>query len=345
VSKFFKRITDILNGVAIFGLLLAYLAPYVDPQDFWPLSFFGLSYKVWLLLNIVLVLLWLFMKKRRWMYNAFFLLIGFQFATRNLQYNTSDYQPSDIKIATFNTHVQNVYGTGNTTKQIDQHLIDGSYDIAILIEWLDKKGSVNHRSFPYQQLVRLGAKRNKHDYGLKVVSKYKIINWERIKYDHYTSNMAAYFDIDIDGTVIRLVAAHLQSNRVSSADYHKLVSADIDKEYAFRFANKLRRRILLRSEQTKTILNAIQDSPYPVMIVGDFNDTPQSYTYQQLKKGRKDAFIERGNGWGATYLKPFPLLRIDYVLHDPELACTSYECIFTVPSDHALVSTSFRITD
>jgi endonuclease/exonuclease/phosphatase (EEP) superfamily protein YafD len=74
------------------------------------------------------------------------------------------------------------------------------------------------------------------------------------------------------------------------------------------------------------------------------NDTPQSFTYELLQKGRKDAFIEKGNGWGATYLKPFPLLRIDYILYDEELTCTDYKRIQAAQSDHALVEASFRWT-
>jgi len=52
VRNVIKKIVDILNGIAILGLLMAYLAPYVDPQDFWPIAFFGLSYKLWFLGNI-----------------------------------------------------------------------------------------------------------------------------------------------------------------------------------------------------------------------------------------------------------------------------------------------------
>ncbi len=126
--------------------------------------------------------------------------------------------------------------------------------------------------------------------------------------------MAAYFDIDVDGTIIRFMATHLQSNGVSSKDYRTLVNLEVGdeyKNYALTFAKRLRKLIIRRSNQTKTILETIDDSPYPVIILGDFNDTPQSFTYQTLKKGRKDAILEKGNGWGATYLKPFTIMLID----------------------------------
>ncbi|MFT6384457.1 MAG: hypothetical protein ACJAQR_001289, partial [Bacteroidia bacterium] len=34
MSKLLKKIADIINGLAILGLALAYLAPFINPQDF-----------------------------------------------------------------------------------------------------------------------------------------------------------------------------------------------------------------------------------------------------------------------------------------------------------------------
>ncbi|PCJ65251.1 MAG: hypothetical protein COA58_10350 [Bacteroidetes bacterium] len=280
------------------------------------------------------------------MYNAFFLLIGFQFIARNIQFNSATKSNTDIKVCSFNTNVQRVYSEGNTSKEINTFLSTNKYDVAVLIEWLDKKGRIDKDEFPHQQFIRLNAKRNKYNYGLRFVSKHPIINYERIKYTHFTNNMAAFFDVEIDGEIIRFFTVHLHSNSVSSKDYHTLVNVDLGDEYtdyALNFAKRLKKQIQRRSEQTKTVADAINESPYPVIIMGDFNDTPQSYAYQQLKEGRKDAFIERGSGWGATFLKPFPILRIDYILHDNELECTSYNCISDIKSDHALVEATFRL--
>lgn len=339
---------DLLNAAAILGLLISYLAPYVDPLDFWPISFFGLTFKFWLVLNIGLLLLWIFLRKKRWMYNGLFLLLGYSFIARNIQFNSPKPLPEDFKVATFNTAVQQIFSEGNTSESIDKYLAENKVDVAVLIEWLDKKGKISKKHFPHQQFAELYAYRNQYNYGLKLVSKHKILHWERIKYNHITNNLAAFFDIEIKGTVVRFVAVHLQSNGISSKDYHKLVNVELDdeyKEYALDFVKSLKVPIQRRSIQTKTVLEAIENSPYPVVILGDFNDTPQSFTYQQLKQGRKDAFIEKGSGWGATYLKPFPMLRIDYILHDDELSCTSYKCTREIRSDHALVQASFKIKE
>jgi endonuclease/exonuclease/phosphatase family metal-dependent hydrolase len=346
VRKALKKIVDILNGVAIFGLLLTYVAPYVDPLDFWVITFFGLSYKVWLVINLSLLIFWLILKRKRWIYNAFFMLLGIHFVGRNIQFNSNASTATDIHIASFNTNVQQVYNDGNTSKKIDSLLQAKQLDIVVLIEWLDRKGTIARENFPYQQYVKLEARKNRYNYGLKLVSKYRIVNWDKIKYTHISNNMAAYFDIDIDGEIVRIVAVHLQSNGVSSRDYHKLKKVGLDneyKEYAFDFLKRLKSPMQRRSEQTKAILQAIANSPYPVIIMGDFNDTPQSFAYQQLRGDRLDAFVEKGNGWGATYLKPFPMLRIDYIMYDSELQCTSYKSTSAVKSDHKLIEATFKL--
>ncbi len=345
MKALFKKITDIINGLAIIGLLLAYLSSYVDPQDFWPFAFFGLTFKFWLVLNVFLALWWLLLKKKRWLYNTLVIAIGFQFIARDIQFDKSKKSVADFKICSFNTKVQHVYAGGNTSSEINNYLVNNKYDVAVLIEWFNKKGKIDESAFPHQQFVNLKAKRNKYDYGLKLVSKHKILNWERVKYNHFTNNMAAYFDIDINGETIRFVAVHLASNSLSARDYHKMIKVEADekyKKYALDVVSRIKRGLLRRSKQASSILEAIADSPHPVVILGDFNDTPQSYAYQQLRNGRKDAFIEAGSGTGATFLKPFPLLRIDYILYDKQLECTNYASSQSIQSDHKLVEASFK---
>ncbi len=75
------------------------------------------------------------------------------------------------------------------------------------------------------------------------------------------------------------------------------------------------------------------------IVCGDFNDTPMSYTYHQLQKKHKDCFVEAGNGFGATYSRLWPALRLDYILI-PEEYRTIYHQIERVPyPDHYPVLT------
>ncbi len=347
MKKVSTKISNVINILALIGLSISYLSPYINPNDFWIISFFGLTFTFWLVLNFALLLLWIVAFKKRGILNAFLLLIGFQFIARNIQINSNKSETSDINVCSFNTFVQQIYNGDNTSDVINQYISDKKYDVVLLVEWINHKGSIDFSTYPHQQFVAVNPKETGKGFGLKLVSKHRIIHWERIEYDHTTGNLSALFDIEINSEIIRFVGVHLQSNKVSPKDYSTLINAPINKEYknyAFNFVNRLKNLSQLRAKQTHTILETIKNSPYPVIILGDFNDTPQSYIYQCFAEGHKDAFMEQGSGWGATYLKPLPFLRIDYIFYDDELTCTGYQTNTNIQSDHKMIEASFKLS-
>ena len=102
-------------------------------------------------------------------------------------------------MCSFNTHVQELYYGGNTSQKIDQYLTNQKYDIALLLEWLNNEGTINNSAYPYQKFISTQEDNPQRNYGLKLVSKYPILNCERIRYDHNTRNLAVFVDVDIDG--------------------------------------------------------------------------------------------------------------------------------------------------
>ena len=80
--------------------------------------------------------------------------------------------------------------------------------------------------------------------------------------------------------------------------------------------SKLKQAYLLRAGQALQLEKHISESPYPVILCGDFNDTPTSFTYHTLSKKLTDSFIESGKGIGRSYAGKMPSYRIDYIFHD-----------------------------
>lgn len=64
---------------------------------------------------------------------------------------------------------------------------------------------------------------------------------------------------------------------------------------------KMKSNYLKRAEQADTIHAEIERSPYPVLVCGDFNDTPASYTYRQIRKGLIDGFRDCGSDYQYTF--------------------------------------------
>ena len=79
-----------------------------------------------------------------------------------------------------------------------------------------------------------------------------------------------------------------------------------------------------------------------MILCGDFNDTPLSYTYRQLSRKLTDSFIEKGRGIGNTYIGEFPSFRIDYVLHSPTLYTVGYTREDITLSDHYPIKVKIR---
>ncbi len=101
-----------------------------------------------------------------------------------------------------------------------------------------------------------------------------------------------------------------------------------------RIGSKLKQAFLLREEQANYIAKHIQKSPYPVLVCGDLNDTPSSYAYNQLSHGLKDAFKEKGIGFGSTYAGTLPFLRIDYAFTSQDCTVDAFRVIPISSSDH-----------
>jgi endonuclease/exonuclease/phosphatase family metal-dependent hydrolase len=89
-----------------------------------------------------------------------------------------------------------------------------------------------------------------------------------------------------------------------------------------------------RKIQSDRIREAIDQSPYPVIVCGDFNDVPNSYAYGTIGKGLKNAFVERGAGIGRTFYGISPTLRIDNIFADARCNIVQYVRIRKELSDH-----------
>ncbi|NNK21418.1 MAG: hypothetical protein HKP07_08920 [Flavobacteriaceae bacterium] len=85
-----------------------------------------------------------------------------------------------------------------------------------------------------------------------------------------------------------------------------------------------------------------QESPYPVVICGDFNNSQYSKVYSSLSKDMKDSFLEKGNGYGTTLSFKILPFRIDYVLVDNTFEVIEHKNYDVVLSDHYPIKAKFR---
>jgi len=170
-------------------------------------------------------------------------------------------------------------------------------------------------------------------------SKYPIINEVNINFDSKYNTMI-YSDIVVDGDTIRLFNNHLESNRLTERDrdlpmqLKKNFDSDNLSGTTLHLSRKLNAAYKKRAMQADTIADLIKRSPYKVVVCGDFNDVPVSYTYTTIKGKLKDAFSETGFGLGWTLNLSIYRFRLDYVLYDSTYVVDNYKVNKVNYSDH-----------
>jgi endonuclease/exonuclease/phosphatase family metal-dependent hydrolase len=94
----------------------------------------------------------------------------------------------------------------------------------------------------------------------------------------------------------------------------------------------------VRAHQIDKVLESIQNCDSTVILCGDFNDTPNSYTCHRIEKELTDVFSETCSGLGITYREwPF-LFRIDHIMHTPGLKAGYFKVDKVNYSDHYPIS-------
>lgn len=164
----------------------------------------------------------------------------------------------------------------------------------------------------------------RHQFGTMVWSKYPLINKQSIHYET-RGNLSNRCDIVVGEDTIRLINNHLESYSFTSSDLENMDNIEA----------KWRRAIPLRNKQAQVIRAEINVSPYPVIVVGDFNSVALSFAYWHISRGLHDAWTTvHPWRWGATYEYKGFGLRIDYILCSDPLKPVSCSVPDASGSDH-----------
>src|SRR5690606_41300879 len=94
-----------------------------------------------------------------------------------------------------------------------------------------------------------------------------------------------------------------------------------------RCGRKLKRAFEQRSDRAESPSAHMQETKIPKIVMGDFNDTPMSYSVNLIGKGMKNAFQEKGNGWGVTHFELLPILQIDYIFCENNFTVNNYKFV------------------
>lgn len=174
----------------------------------------------------------------------------------------------------------------------------------------------------------------------------------RVLYGDRRSGQSEWVDLTLPGDTLRVWNNHLHTTTITGSDDRYLTGTEFlaDTAGGRKVKNIFRRfraSSVLRACQADTIARAHETMPATraMVVCGDFNDTPLSYTYRRVASGLADAFAEQGKGYSHTFREFMRALRIDYVLFNTKrMQCTGYEVLTDVDySDHYPVVARFTL--
>lgn len=123
-------------------------------------------------------------------------------------------------------------------------------------------------------------------------------------------------DIQIGATLIRIINCHLQTTNFNgkrrSLNDLSLQNTNIQQTVGILtdITQELTKNFKIRATQANIIRQVIDTTQIPIILCGDFNDTPFSYTYHTIKGDMDDSFKTQGNGYAYTFRGIYHLLRM-----------------------------------
>jgi len=346
MRKLFRNTIFIANILFALALGLTYLVPYANPQKLWFFPLIGLFQLYLFFINLVFVVFWLFFRKKYFLISTVIVVLGIGNIGNFIRYSPrSTHHKEGIKVLTYNVHHYNSYFVKRKKDTAILDFIAGqNADIICLQEnRLQKKGELNpvklKSRFPgikHCQLAHMSA------WGGPVTfSRFPILNMGEIRFKE-SSNMVIFCDIKVEKDTMRVYNCHLQSFSIYKEEYSLLDSLSFESEKileAKTVGGKLRRGNSKRSFQVKILSDHIKSCPYEKIIVcGDFNDIPNSFTYSKISNLLNDSFKGSGTGTSNTFRYPIAPFRIDYVFHSDHFKSYNYIRHKVNYSDHYPVS-------
>ena len=357
----FKKIVLAFNCLAVICLLLSYLASFVSPESIWWLAIIGLAYPVNLIINLLFGVYWLITKNKRLsLLSIITIIIGINIFFGFVQYNFSTKLPDKakenhriVKVMSYNVRLFDLYNWSHnfeTRAKMFNLITEEAPDICCFQEFFSSDRGEFHNADTLPQFMKannmhveytINLRKSDH-WGIGTFSKYPIVNKGKFDFGgKFSNNTCIYSDIKINEDTIRVYNIHLQSINFLKKDYSfmdSLMVKDKDEEIkgTKRILRLLKAAYTKRATQTDMVAEHIKNSPYPVIVCGDFNDSPSSYSYHVLSNNLNDAFRETGRGFGQTFCgeSSVPSFRIDYILHDKKFKAYEFMTIHKQLSDH-----------
>ena len=367
LRKLLKHIILLVNIVFVALMFVSGIARWLNPAEHTAIALLGLFFPVLLLINVGFVIWWVVCRK--WLFLVPLIAVApFVPSYIDFSFGSDNVSPNgwQIRAMSYNAHNFGLHARPDhqqAMKEIVEFIGSENLDIACFQEYSngDKDLPVHQQLLKSFKYSHLQIRKSPYAYGdlrdgLATYSNYPIVGRNCERSDGETDNILIYTDIAVGADTLRVFNCHLQSYKFSASEYDFIEKVnslksdvydkskqDENREGLRSVYRRMRKAYEWRVKQAATLKRLIAESPYQVLVCGDFNDTQSSYVYRLVSRGLHDSQRVISTGWRNTYRRFFPGVRIDYILYNGSLKCISFRVPQVDYSDHRPVVGEYQM--
>ncbi len=357
-----KYVWVIVAGGTGIMLVASSYAGHLNPQETWPVPLLALAFP-WLFLGnlVLLVLLLVAYRQLAWIPLVSLLLA---WPTLNWSCNWTNHHhkvlpDSCLKVVTYNVRNFDLYDwqrQGVQLEKILELIAHEQPDIACLQEFFNAdtgrfqtvRRMMGQCGFSYYAVDKTVERPGYGYWGLATFSRFPIVRSESVHFPDSTFNSLLITQVQTPLGPLHVINMHLQSFAFDYPDYAYIEQLgslqNFDWQPAKTILARMHRGYQMRPRQVHALIDKMRHITGPLIVCGDMNDTPSSYSYRQLRKHLNDTFLTAGPmGWGSTYTNIIPMLRIDYIFINKMLSAYRFRISNRKLGDHSLVSCYVRL--
>lgn len=349
LNKTLRLFVSAFGMVALVAAFICALSPYINPSKFVVPAMFGLAFWFIFISNILTLIALLVLKAKKLLLIPLLgIILLIPGLIKSFAFEKSEEGYAEVKVMTFNAcNFRDVINNQKKQQEVLNYfytfLKEHDPDVLCLQE-----GGGWHKTRIDEFLKNTSFKYHSVNGGNAYFSKFPLKDVTSYNDENFTGFADLQKVMLDDDSYFYLVNCHFNSFQITKEEISYINDArNIIKEsetHGKSVIVKLFKGFKERSESTELLLEKLPEGDYPLIICGDFNDTPLSYTYNKMAKyGLHDAFLRNSFGIGKTYSGSLPLLRIDYFWYNDLIQAVEYKRLGRISSDHFPLMLTFNI--
>ena len=335
IKSFTVRLVAGANIATVIAMLLIGYSDRVNPASHPLIANLGLTFPIFLALNIAFLVFWLAVKKMMALIPVAGLLLGFSPIRVYAPLNIAREAPEgSIKVMSYNIYNLSTWRDPSEPCEILDYIDRERPDILCLEEACAPGWRKDHADRRLDSIYAYSDESDGPVGGdpICIYSRYPIIDKDNIEYESRANNSAAFTLLTGERDTTVVIVNHFETTGLSPEDrsrFRAMMKGDIHRRDAERESRRLWHKLgeasAIRAPQADAVARYVESlGKRSVILVGDFNDSPISYVRHRLASVLNDCYVASGNGPGISYHYNAFYVRIDNIMCSDHW--TPYRC-------------------